>query len=367
MADKRRIVVINPGSTSTKFALYEDDQPLFVVNLRHSDEELAGFRGRPILEQLDFRRRLIEEELHRRGYSLREMNAAVGRGGLLRPVTGGTYRVNDEMLQELRRAERGEHASNLGAFLAKDLADEAGVPAFVVDPVSVDEWPEKARLSGCVELDRQCLSHALNTKAVAKRFSSEKGRHYQDLHLIVAHIGSGISVSAHEHGRMIDVTNSREEGAFSTERTGTVPCMKLVELCFSGRYTLKQVEAMLFREGGMYSYLGTKDLVEVENRLAAGDARALLVFDAMVYQIAKEIGAMSAALRGHVDAILITGGMAHSKKLVANLRSHIYWIAPIHVYPGENELQALAEGALRVLQGEEAALEFGALTVATTA
>lgn len=353
MPDNLKIVVVNPGSTSTKFALYENETPVFVSNLRHSDDELAPFRGKPILEQQSFRRDLIVAELEKRGHSLRDLSAAAGRGGLLRPLASGTYRVNQVMLDELRRAERGEHASNLGAFLAKALADSAGVSSFVVDPVSVDEWPEKARLSGSAKLSRQCLSHALNTKAVAKRFARENRRDYAQLRLIVAHVGSGISVSAHESGRMVDATNSREEGAFSTERAGTVPVMKLVELCFSGQYNYKQIEAMLFREGGLYSYLGTKDLVEVEKWIAAGDKHAALVYSGMVYQIAKEIGAMATVLRGRVDAILLTGGMAHSLKLVAELSSQIQWIAPVHVYPGEDELQALAEGVLRVLGGEE--------------
>ncbi|MGE5111793.1 MAG: butyrate kinase [Acidobacteriaceae bacterium] len=377
MADKFLILAINPGSASTKFALYEDTVAVFAANIRHTSEELAPFRGTPILDQLAFRRQRIEEELRSRNYDpdfsklmvfppdgpprsiASALSAVVGRGGLLRPLASGTYRVNTEMLDELRRAERGEHASNLGAFLADTLGNQAQAPAFIVDPVSVDEWTDKARLSGSALLDRECLSHALNSKAVAKRFAREKGLAYDHMHLIVAHIGSGISVSAHERGRMVDVTNSREEGAFSTERAGTVPCMKLVDLCFSGKYTRDQIETLLFREGGLYSYLGTKDLEEIESRIAAGDQRAALVYETMVYQIAKEIGAMSAALRGRVDAILITGGMAHSKKLVANLRSHIYWIAPLQVLPGEDELQALVEGALRVLRGEEPAHEFG--------
>lgn len=357
MPGKYKVLVINPGSTSTKFALYEDEHPVFVSNLRHGDEELAPFRGRPILAQTDFRHAVILAELKKRSHNTNELNAVAGRGGLLRPLASGTYRVGKTMLAELERAERGEHASNLGAFLAMQIAKPANVPAFVVDPVSVDEWPDKARLSGSAPLERQCLSHALNTKAVAKRFARERQRKYEELRLIVAHVGSGISVSAHEGGRMIDVTNSREEGAFSTERSGTVPIMKLAELCFSGKYTYKQVEAMLFREGGLSSYLGTKDLVEVERRIVAGDNKAALVYSAMVYQIAKEIGAMATALRGRVDAILITGGMAHSMKLVAEISSHVQWIAPVNIYPGEDELQALAEGALRVLSGEEQALE----------
>ncbi len=348
-----RVLAINPGSTSTKFALYVNETAALVKNLRHSEAELAPFRGRSILDQQQFRAAQIEAALLEAGHTIDELQAVVGRGGLLPPLASGTYMVNDDMLEELRLARRGEHAANLGAFLANQLARKAAVEAYIVDPVSVDEWPEHARLSGSALLERQCLSHALNSKAVAKRYGREQGRPYESLRLIVAHLGSGISVSAHAHGRMIDVTNSREEGAFSTERAGSVPVMQLVELCFSGRYTQKQVEAALFREAGLYSYLGTKDLLEVEVRIASGDAQAKLVFDAMAYQIAKEIGAMAAALRGRVDALLLTGGMAHSDRLVSALQEYINWIAPTVRYPGEDELQALAEGALRVLRHEE--------------
>ena len=350
-----KILAINPGSTSTKFALYVNESPALVKNIRHSDAELEAFRGRSILEQQQFRAEQIEAALREAGHDVRELHAVVGRGGLLPPVASGTYLVNDDMLEELRLAKRGAHAANLGAFLAVYLAREAGVPAYIVDPVSVDEWPEHVRLSGSALLERQCLSHALNSKAVAKRYARECGKAYESLRLIVAHLGSGISVSAHADGRMIDVTNSREEGAFSTERAGGVPVMQLVDLCFSGRYTRDQVEAALFREAGLYSYLGTKDLVEVERRIAAGDSKAKLVFDAMAYQIAKEIGAMAAVLRGQVDALLLTGGMTHSDRLVTALSHHVKWIAPIVRYPGEDELQALVEGALRVLRGEERA------------
>ncbi len=348
-----RILAINPGSTSTKIGLYVNERPDFVKNIRHSDAEMAQFRGRPILDQQQFRSQQIEAALTEAGHTAKELHAVVGRGGLLPPLASGTYLVNDEMLEELRLARRGEHASNLGAFLAYGIAQKAGVEAYVVDPVSVDEWPELARLSGSALLERQCLSHALNSKAVAKRYARECGEPYDSLRLIVAHLGSGISVSAHENGLMVDVTNSREEGAFSTERAGGVPVMQLVNLCFSGRYTEKQVEEMLFRNGGLYSYLGTKDLLEVERRLACGEAKALAVFDAMVYQIAKEIGAMAAVLHGRVNAVLFTGGMAHSQRLLSGLSERVGWIAPIKVYPGEDELQALMEGALRVLRQEE--------------
>jgi butyrate kinase len=348
-----RILAINPGSTSTKMALYLDERPEFVKNIRHSDAEMVQFHGRPILDQQPFRSAQIEAALKEAGHNLCELHAVVGRGGLLPALPSGTYVVNEEMLEELRVARRGEHAANLGAFLAYDLAQKASIQAYVVDPVSVDEWPECARLSGSALLKRQCLSHALNSKAVAKRYARERGERYESLRLIVAHLGSGISVSAHENGLMVDATNSREEGAFSTERAGGVPAMQLVNLCFSGKYTQNQVEGLLFRDGGLYSYLGTKDLVEVERRIARGEAKTETVFDAMVYQIAKEIGAMAAVLRGHVDAVLFTGGMAHSRRLVSQLSEFVSWIAPITVYPGEDELQALMEGALRVLRHEE--------------
>ena len=354
------VLAINPGSTSTKFAVFEGERAVLVKNIRHSDGEMAKFRERAILEQAEFRCAQVEAALADAGIPIGKFSAVVGRGGLLPPLASGTYEVNEAMLEELRSARRGEHASNLGAFLAKAIADKAEVAAYVVDPVSVDEWTEIARLSGSALLERQALSHALNSKAVAKRHARALGKAYELLRLIVAHLGSGVSVSAHEGGRMVDVTNSREEGAFSTERAGGVPAMQLVELCFSGKYSQKQVEALLFREGGLYSYLGTKDLEVVERKIVAGDERAALVFQAMGYQIAKEIGAMATVLRGRVDAILLTGGMAHSGRLVSDLKERVQWIAPVAVYPGEDELQALAEGALRVLRGEEAPKRFGA-------
>lgn len=353
------MLAINPGSTSTKIAVYANEKAEFVANLQHSDAEMEQFRGCPVLDQQPFRASLIERELSRAGYALKDLYAVAGRGGLLRPLASGTYRVNQPMLDELRAAERGEHASNLGAVLALEIAQHAGVEAYVVDPVSVDEWCERARLSGSALLERNCLSHALNMKAVSKRYAREVGRPYEDLRLIVAHAGSGVSISAHERGRMIDGINPREEGAFSGDRAGGVPAMKLVELCFSGKYTRKEIEAVLFRDGGFYSYLGTKDLREVERRIATGDSRAALVFEAMVYQIGKDIGAMAVVLKGRVDAVLLTGGMAHSEKLVDELRPVVEWIAPLVIYPGENELQALAEGVLRVLHREEQAREFG--------
>ena len=354
-----QILAINPGSTSTKMALYVNEHAEFIKNIRHSDAEMAPFHGRPILDQHRFRSEQIEAALGEAEHNVGELDAVVGRGGLLPALASGTYLVDQEMLDELRLARRGEHAANLGAFLAYDIAHKAGVQAYVVDPVSVDEWPECARFSGSALLERQCLSHALNSKAVAKRYARNRGQRYESLRLIVAHLGSGISVSAHENGLMVDVTNSREEGAFSTERAGGVPVMQLVDLCFTGKYTQKQVEGLLFRDGGLYSYLGTKDLLEVERRMVRGDSKAKTVFEAMVYQIAKEIGAMAAVMQGRVNAVLFTGGMAHSQRLVSLLREYVHWIAPIVVYPGEDELQALMEGAFRVLRREEQPRKLG--------
>jgi butyrate kinase len=352
------LLAINPGSASTKFGLYCDAEPLLVRNLQHSKAQLTAC-GSAVLSQLQLRLQSIESELEACGLQLDRIAAVVGRGGLLRPVPGGAYRVNDAMLGELRRAERGDHAANLGAFLAQAIASRIGVHAYIVDPVSVDEWSQVARLSGCAQLERPCLSHALNTRAIARRYAGEVDQAYEDLRLVVAHLGSGHSISAHASGRMIDATNSREEGAFSTERSGSVPAVELVRLCFCGRYTQKQVETMLTREGGLISYLGTADLREVEQRIGQGDQYADLVFRAMVYQIAKEIGAMSCALQGRVDAILLTGGMSHSQRLTSALQESVQWIAPVKVYPGEDELQALAEGVLRVLRHEEPSREFG--------
>jgi butyrate kinase len=356
-AGEFRVLAINPGSTSTKIAIYADERPELVRNLSHSDSEMDPFRGRPILDQLEFRQSRIERELTDAGFPLERLQAVVGRGGLMRPLASGTYRVNEAMLQDLRSTRYGEHASNLGAFLAQAIARKAEAEAFIVDPVSVDEFIEPARISGSALVGRQCLSHALNTKAMVRRYAREQKRPYPELRLIVAHLGSGISVSAHENGKMIDVNVAGQEGTFAMDRSGGLQVLKVIRLCFSGQYTEPQLWSLLNREGGVYSYLGTKDLREVERRIAAEDGQAELIFDAMVYQTAKDIGAMATVLNGRVDAVLLTGGMAYSQKLVQQLCAAIQWIAPVTVYPGEDELQALAEGALRVLRHEEQARE----------
>ena len=355
--DNDRVVAINPGSTSTKFGVYSRHGARMVRTIRHGDEELERFRGRPMIARLGYRAGLIKSALQEAGYSdtgrgEERFAGMAGRGGLLPPMTCGTYLVDEAMVEELKLARRGEHASNLGALLALRFAQAAGVNAYIVDPVTVDEWQPCARLSGSPLVERTCIGHALNTKAVARRFAREQGKPYPELRLIVAHMGIGITVSAHREGRTID-SNTIEEGPFGPDRTGGLPARELVKLCFSGKFAQKELDRKVFGDGGLFAYLGTRDLQEVEARAAGGDAQAELVFQAMVYQIAKEAGAMAAALEGKVDAVLLTGGMAFSERMVGLLRGYLQWIAPIRVYPGEDELQALAEGVFRVLDGEE--------------
>lgn len=354
---ERRVLVINPGSTSTKFGVFVSAGAEWTGSVRHDDAELEQFRGRSALAQAEYRAGLIRSALASAGNDPVRFAAVAGRGGLLPPMQCGTYVVDDAMIEELRMARRGEHACNLGAVLALKFARAAGVNAYIVDPVTVDEWQDCARLSGTPLVQRSCIGHALNIKAVARRFAREAGRCYQDLRLLVVHLGSGITVSAHRDGRMID-NNTPEEGPFGPDRTGWLPVRELVKLTCSGRYNEKQLDRMVFGDGGLFAYLGTRDLIEVERRIDAGDVKAAAVYDAMIYQTAKECGAMAAVLQGKVGAVVLTGGMAHSKRLIGRLQEYIDWIAPVAVYPGEDELLALAEGVFRVLDGEEAAKRF---------
>jgi butyrate kinase len=354
-----RVLVLNPGSTSTKLGVYTPRGAEWVGTIAHGDEELNRFRGRPMLARLDYRAGLIRDAMDEAGYNQagcgEERFAAVaGRGGLLPPMQCGTYLVDDAMVEELRLARHGEHACNLGALLALRFAAAAGVNAYIVDPVTVDEWQTCARVTGSPLVARFCIGHALNTKAVARRFALEQGRAYEALRLIVVHMGSGITVSAHRDGRTID-SNTIEEGPFGPDRSGGLPVRELIKLCYSGRFAQKEMDRMVFGDGGLFAYLGTRDLREVERRIDAGEGKAAQVFDAMVYQIAKEAGAMAAVLEGRVDALLLTGGMAYSERVVEKLRGYLEWIAAIRVYPGEDELQALAEGVFRVLTGQEKA------------
>jgi butyrate kinase len=361
--ERNLVLVINPGTTSTKFGIFTRAGEVISRNIHHGDDEIARFKGRPMLDRLDYRAEKIEGALALVGFTPKgrgtECWAAVaGRGGILPPMACGTYLVDDVMVEELRQARRGEHASNLGAVLAARFARAAGVNAYIVDPVTVDEWQPCARLSGSPLVKRSFVGHALNTKAVARRYARERGKPYAELRLIVVHMGSGITVSAHRGGRMID-SNSIEEGPFGPDRTGSLPVRELIKLCFSGRMTEREMDRHVFGDGGLFAYLGTRDLKEVERRLGAGDTLAESVFEAMIYQTGKETGAMSAVLEGKVDAVLLTGGMAHSERLVKRLSGYVEWIAPVTVYPGEDELRALAEGVFRVLDGEEEAKRMG--------
>lgn len=349
----QRILVVNPGSTSTKVALFENDTPLLQETLRHDAAELAAFAH--IADQYAFRRDSVLRWMEQNGVALSGLSAVVGRGGLFRPLESGTYRVNAAMLAEMREPGPREHASNLGVLIAQEIAERAGVPAFTVDPVSVDEFDDLARISGLAEVERKSLSHALNIKAVARRAAADQGRRYAEMNMIVAHLGGGISVTAHRRGRMVDVNNALDAGPFSPERSGTLPLTDLIEMCYAGRYTKEELKKRLVGRGGLVSHLGTNSTIEVEQRIAAGDERARLVSQAMAYQIAKEIGAMATVLKGQVEAIVITGGVARWQELVAWIRERVAFIAPVLVYPGEDEMLALAQGALRVLRGEEEA------------
>jgi butyrate kinase len=353
------VLVLNPGTTSTKFGIFTRAGEEMARDIHHGDDEIGRFRGLPMLDRLEYRAERVEAVLQEAGFTpkgkgVERWAAVAGRGGLLPPMECGTYLVDDAMVEELKQARRGEHASNLGAVLALRFAQAAGVNAYIVDPVTVDEWQPCARFSGSPLVKRSFIGHALNTKAVSRRCAREQGRRYAELRLIVAHMGSGITVSAHRGGRMID-SNSIEEGPFGPDRTGSLPVRELIKLCFSGKMTQAELDRHVFGDGGLFAYLGTRDLMEVERRMDAGDAQAAAVFEAMAYQIGKEVGAMAAALEGEVDAVLVTGGMAHSERLVERLRGYVKWIAPVAVYPGEDELRALAEGVFRVLDGEEEA------------
>ncbi len=349
-----RLLIINPGSTSTKIAVFDDEKSIFEETLRHSVEEISAFDK--IYDQYEFRKNIIVKALGKNNISIDSLDGVVGRGGLLKPIEGGTYEVNDTMLEDLKVGYLGEHASNLGGIIAYEIAKEIGKKSFIVDPVVVDEMQEVARISGLKEIERISIFHALNQKAVARRHANKLGKKYEDLNLIVAHLGGGVSVGAHEKGRVIDVANALDgEGPFSPERSGSLPVGDMMKLCFSGKYTLDEVKKMIKGNGGMVSYLNTNDAREVGKRIKDGDKYAELIYQAMAYQVAKEIGACAAVLKGKVDGILITGGIAYDKEFTTWIEERVKFICDVTVYPGEDELMALAEGGLRVLRGEEEA------------
>lgn len=352
-----RILVINPGSTSTKIGVFDNDLSILEKTIRHESDQINSFDN--IIDQYEFRKQTILETLDIEGINISKLSAVCGRGGLLRPIEGGTYEVNDLMLLDLKAGYSGQHASNLGGIIAFEIASGLNIPAFIVDPVVVDELDPIARISGFPLIERKSIFHALNQKAVARRVAKSLGKRYEDLNLIVTHMGGGITIGVHKNGRVIDVNNGLHgDGPFSPERAGTVPAGDLISLCYSGDFYREEVMKKLVGHGGLVGYLGTNDALKVEEMISKGDKQAKLIYSAMAYQVAKEIGAASSVLAGKVDAIILTGGLAYGKGFVKEISDRVNWIADVMIEPGENELQALAEGALRVLRGEEEAKQY---------
>lgn len=343
-----KIFVVNPGSTSTKIALYEDDTELWRHTIRHPVEELQQFAHAN--DQLDYRTKIIRQAIADAGIDTK-FDAVIGRGGLLRPTPGGVYAIDDLIKHDLIHAKM-EHVCNLGALIADMLAQESGCPSFIADPEVVDEFIRESRLSGVPEIERHSIFHALNSKAVSRRYAASLGRRYEDLNLIVVHLGGGISVGAHRKGRVIDVNNALNgDGPFSPERAGTVPADQLAELCFSGKYTLPEIKKLLNGRGGLSAHLNTNDVSFIAEKAAMGIEPYKGVLDAMIYGVAKEVGARFVGLRGKVDAIIITGGIAHSKYCVEKLCSWIDYLAPIVIRPGEDEIDSLAYNAYGAMTG----------------
>ena len=346
-----RLLIINPGATSTKIAVYEDEAEVFSASISHAPETLEGFSR--VVDQLPLRESLVREALAKAGFMPASFDAVCSRGGLVRHIPSGTYEIDDQVIHDIYNPPFGEHASSLGPLIANSIAREAKIPAYFVDPVSVDELQPVARISGLAGMERESFFHALNQKAVARKAANDLGKPYEQLNLIVVHMGGGVSVAAHEKGRVVDVYNVKDEGSFSLDRAGSLPVNALVNLCYSG-IGKQELKKKLAFEAGVYSYLQTRDFREVERRMLEGDAEAEMIFRAMAYQHAKDIGAMAAVLRYSVDAILLTGGIAYSDRFCADLSGYVEKIAPILRYPGEEEMKSLALGALRVLRGEPA-------------
>jgi butyrate kinase len=351
-----KILAINPGSTSTKISIFEDDKEAATVKLNHGTEALAKYQT--IFEQKEYRAELIAKALEENNYKLEDLAAIVGRGGLLKPIESGTFEVNDKMVAELKATPK-EHASNLGAVIAKELADKVGIKAYIVDPVVVDEMQAVARYTGSKFMQRLSIFHALNQKSCARQIAGKQGKKYEDTNMIVAHLGGGISVGAHRKGKVVDVNNALDgEGPFSPERTGTLPAGQWMQIVQSGEFDTAELKKMIKGKGGLMSYFGTSDAMEIENRAKAGDEKYIEVQDALSYQVAKEIGSCAAVLCGEVDAIIITGGLAYNPMIIDEISRLTKFIAPIEVIPGENEMEALALGGLRVLKGEESAKQY---------
>ena len=350
-------LIINPGSTSTKIGVFEDETLLFEETLRHSTEEIGRYAT--IVDQKDFRKQIILDLLKEKNFDINSLNMVVGRGGMLKPIPGGTYAVSDDLLHDLEIGRQGQHASNLGGILAREIGDSIGVPSYIVDPVVVDELEDISRVSGVPELPRTSVFHALNQKAVAKRYAKEIGKPYNSLNLVVVHMGGGVSVGAHKEGRVIDIFNALDgDGAFSPERAGAVPSGALIKMCFSGKYTEAEVYKKICGNGGFNAYLGTNDMRDVDRMVEEGNKDAALYRDAFIRQVAKDIGSQACVLEGKVEQIIVTGGIAYDKYVVDGLKKACEWIAPFTVYPGEDELLALVQGGLRVINGEEQAMVY---------
>ena len=350
------VLIINTGNTSTKVGLYQGDREILVSSIKHSDDVLARYQD--LNEQLAYRKDLILKWMEDNGVEAASLTAVAARGGLLKPLQSGTYLVCETMLRDLREGRRGMHASHLSAQIGHEIASEQGIKCYVVDPISVDELQPEARYSGHALFERISLSHALNMKAVAKRYAREQNRSYPELRLIVVHLGTGVSLSSHLGGRMIDISNPSEEGPFSLDRAGSVPVLAAAEYLLREKLSLKEFRTLMFGKGGLFSYLGTMDFMKVEADIRSGDAKSEEVVRAMAYQIAKEIGAQAAVLEGDVHQIIFTGGMAHARFFVDLITRRTSFISDHTVYPGEDEIQALALGVLRVLRGEETARSY---------
>lgn len=344
-----KVLVINPGATSTKVAVFEEEQELLKKSIVHTAQELEGFDR--VIDQADFRQRAVLEAVAEGGFRLEDFDAVCGRGGLYRPIPSGTYAVSDRVMQDVEQAPYGEHPSNLGAYLARRIGDLVGIPAFFVDPVCVDEMTEVAHVSGFAEFRRLSQFHALNQKSVGRKAARQLGKSYEEARLIVCHLGGGVSVAAHDHGRVVDVLNVKDEGAMGMDRGGGLPVNQLIDYCYAGR-SREEVKRTLGRRSGMLSYVGTTDFREICARVVSGDERFTAAYRALVYQLAKDIGAMAAVLHFEVDAIVYTGGMAYEQFFCDDITAYVGRLAPVLRFPGEEEMRALAEGALRVLHGE---------------
>ncbi len=351
-----KILVINPGGTSTKISVFEDEKEIIKDSIFHEQKDLEKFNT--VFDQMEYRKSLIIKTLDRNNFDMKELDAVSGRGGLMKPIPGGTYRVNEQMVEDLRSAINGEHASNLGAALAYEIGKEQSIPSFVVDPVSVDEFDDISRITGIKEIEKKSWLHSLNHKAVSREVAKGMGKKYKDCNFISAHLGSGNSIVAHKKGKMIDGSGGRSDGPFSPERSGGLLAYQLVKLCYSGKYTQSEMINKISNTGGFYDYLGTKDMVKIQKMVEEGDKYATLIFDAYVYQIAKEISMFGASLFGEVDKIILSGGIARSQMVVEGVKKRVEYLAPIEVVPGEMEMEALAKGVTRVLTKEEVAKDY---------